>query len=63
MINLEVTAEEYELFTTLKDSGVFDIRNGVATLNFDSNGTLADIDCNFKLYKRGKPIVAKIFVV
>jgi len=55
MINL--TEEEQALFIVLKNSGVFDVRNGVASLNFDCNGTLTDIDCNFKLYKRGKEAV------
>lgn len=47
----------YKTFKTLTDSGVFEIRNGVAQINFDSSGVIADIDCNFKLYKRGYPVV------
>lgn len=55
--------KNYDTFMTLKDSGVFDIRNGTAVLNFDNNGTLTDIDCNFKLYKKGKPVIVALQVI
>lgn len=67
MINIELTNEEAVLFrkfrehqdtfSVLDQAGVFDIRNGKAVLNFDSSGTLCDIECNLKLYKRGMVIV------
>lgn len=63
MITVQLTEQEHELFTLLQDSGVFQVRNGVATLNFDSSGTITDIDCNFKLFKRGKPIATCLHVV
>jgi len=73
MINIELTEQDaqqfrdfqqhYDLFTVLNNSGVFDIRNGTALLNFDSTGTLSDIDCNFKLYKRGKSVLVGLHVV
>ena len=69
MINIQVTEEEakqfvvfqqnYDTYMVLSNSGVFDVRNGVATVNF---GTITDIDCNFKLFKRGKPIVISLHV-
>jgi hypothetical protein len=55
--------EHYQTFSTLRDSGVFEIRNGIAQLNFDSNGTITDIDCNFKLFKRGLPVLVDLHIV
>lgn len=65
MISVFLTKEDSELFIafqqhhdtfkTLHDTGVFEVRNGSATLNFNSNGTLTDINCNIKVYKKGFP--------
>ncbi len=52
--------KDYATYTTLKESGVFDIRNGKAILNFDQDGTLCEIDCNLKLYKRGVPVIIQL---
>lgn len=73
MINIDLTEEEatlfvefqeyYETFTALRNSGVFEVRNGTATLNFDAGGTVTDIDCSFKLYKQGMPVLVDLQVV
>jgi len=73
MISLEITKEDAELFVVfqenydtfvlLKDSGLFGIRNGLATINFDSSGAITDIDCNFKLFKRGKPVLVGLHLL
>lgn len=47
-------------FKTLLDVGLFDLRNGQATLNFDPNGALVEVGFNFVSYKRGRPIVQSI---
>jgi hypothetical protein len=70
MVTIELTDEEallfrkfrekQDTFMTLEEAGVFDIRNGKATLNFDANGTLCEVDCVLKLYKRGLAIVPVI---
>lgn len=49
--------KNYNTFVTLHDSGVLNIKNGKAILNFDSNGTLCDIECNIKVYKKGADII------
>ena len=44
---------EYQtVFEVLDKAGVFKIANGKAILNFDANGTLCDIDCTIKTFKR-----------
>jgi hypothetical protein len=50
----------YDVFSVMCKAGVFEIKNGQAILNFDSEGTLNDIDFNIKAYKRGKRIIAII---
>ena len=55
-----VFQEHHQLFCTLHASGVFNIRNGVAQLNFDSSGQITDIDCSFKLYKHGLPLTVDL---
>lgn len=60
MINVDLLEKDYERFLTLVASGVFDIKNGKAILNFDSEGTLCEVECNIKLYKRGVPLVSKL---
>lgn len=45
--------KNYDTFSTLQEAGVFNVRNGKATLNFDPKGTLTDVECSVKLYKRG----------
>ena len=73
MINIELTDQEAQLFKdfqqhhdtfmVLNNSGVFDIKNGTALLNFDSIGTLTDVDCSFKLFKKGKATLLTLRVV
>ena len=67
MVTLEFTPEEAamflrykereELFTVLEASGVFNIRNGKAILNFNPEGTLTDITGDIKLYQRGIEVI------
>lgn len=73
MISVLLSKEDSELFmafqqhhaafTTLYDAGVFSVRNGTATLNFDSSGTLTDINCNIKVYKKGFPPVVGLHLI
>jgi hypothetical protein len=44
--------QHYEPFLVMVDNGVFAIRNGSATLNFDSQGVLQAIQRNDYLYSR-----------
>jgi len=55
MIEVQLTNEQAVILNALYDAGVFGVHNGKVTLNFDADGTLTDIDCNVKLYKRGYP--------
>lgn len=67
MASIDLTDEEAQafmlfrkhqsLFELFDEVGVFNVRNGRAILNFDSNGTLVDIECQMKLYKRGIDVV------
>jgi hypothetical protein len=54
--------KDYVNYSVLKESGVFDIRNGIAQLNFNAEGTVTDIECNFKLYKRGYPVLVNLHI-
>ena len=49
--------EHQDTYAVLLDAGVFSIKNGKAVLNFDAQGTLCDVECNIKLYKRGTVLV------
>lgn len=40
----------------LDQAGVFNVRNGKAVLNFDADGTLTEVSCEMKLFKRGRVI-------
>jgi hypothetical protein len=42
----------YDTFSLIVDRGVFDIRNGSATLHFDNNGLLNSVVRNDFLYSR-----------
>jgi hypothetical protein len=55
LVNIELTEKEVEQFLILKAHNVFGLRNGSATLNFDSEGTLTEINCAVKIYKKGFP--------
>lgn len=67
MIDIQLTEEDAQLFlkfrehqstfAILEEAGVFNVRNGKAVLNFDANGTLCDIECTLKTFKRGIDIV------
>lgn len=49
---------EYQtVFEILVKAGVFNIQNGNATLHFDPTGTLADVECHLKLYRRGVKVI------
>lgn len=49
--------EHQDSFAVLEKAGVFNIRNGHAVLNFDANGTLGDIECTVKLYRKGVRVI------
>lgn len=57
LIKVELAPRELIMFNTLYEAGVFNIRNGTAVLNFDSEGTLTQIDTKIVSYKRGKPLI------
>lgn len=44
--------EHFEPFSIMLDADLFSIRNGSATLHFDSNGTLQTINRSDVLYSR-----------
>lgn len=52
--------EHQDTFTTMENAGIFDIRNGKAILNFDSIGSLNDIEANMKLYRKGLAIIPMV---
>ena len=66
-IKVEMTEEEVksfvsfrknqDLFQLLDNAGVFAMRNGKATLNFDAMGGLEEIKIDILRYKRGKPML------
>jgi len=43
----------YENFLTLIKSGVFNVKNGNATIHFDKDGTLKEITLHTISYKKG----------
>ena len=47
---------------SLFEQGVFNVRNGKAILNFDSDGTLAEIEFNVKKWKRNKESLATVLL-
>lgn len=49
--------EHYADFAILYSSGVFNVKNGHAVLNFDSNGTLVTIEFKILSYKKGFPVM------
>lgn len=73
MILLELTDEDallfreyrknYDTFSTLLSTGVFDIRGGSATLHFDVNGTLSNVDASMPFYKRGSKQLNTLYVI
>ena len=44
--------EHQTVFDIIEKAGVFKVSNGKAVLYFDANGTLCDIDCTIKTFKR-----------
>ena len=44
----------YKTFETLVKAGVFDITNGKAILNFNSEGKLADVEIQTHTFRLGK---------
>jgi hypothetical protein len=69
-IKLELTLEEVELFKDfrkhqdnfilLHSLGLFNIRDGEATISFDSAGTLAQVMFKIVGYKRGYKVIHKV---
>jgi len=54
-INVAMPHEIAVAFALIYDAGVFNIKNGKATLNFNAEGVLTQIDTNVVAYKRGYP--------
>ena len=52
--------EYQDVFQHMLNAGVFETRNGVAILNFDSSGTLTEIRRDTLVYKKGLPILQKM---
>lgn len=44
-------------FEVLHNAGVFDVRNGKVTMNFDASGGLEEIKLDIVRFKRGKPML------
>lgn len=55
--------KNYELFSTLVSSGVFNIRNGNAIMSFNPEGRLDSIQITIVGFKRGLPIVQQIKLI
>lgn len=49
--------EHQDVFAVLEQAGVFNVRNGKAMLNFNSQGHIMDIDCTIKTFKRGVEVI------
>lgn len=52
--------KNYDTFSTLVQSGAFNIRNGSAVINFDKEGVIREINLHIVGYKKGFPIIAII---
>jgi len=48
----KIFQQHYDVFTVLVDAGVFNTKNGSIALNFDSQGTLQNIQRADFLYSR-----------
>ena len=67
-IKIELTESDAKLFLKFREfqsdfqvmveSGVFNVRNGVAILNYNAEGHLTQIDFNVIRYKKGMTILA-----
>ena len=55
--SLEETERYRAMIHTLFESGVFNIRNGKAILNFDNLGLLAEVELQIKRWRRDKPLL------
>ena len=68
LIKIELTESDAKLFLKFREfqsdfqvmveSGVFNVRNGVAILNYNAEGHLTQIDFNVIRYKKGMAILA-----
>lgn len=73
LIKVELTEHEakafvefqkhYKDFMALHEGGVFNIRNGRATLHFDTNGSMVQVDFELVGFKKGFPIVQTIIAI
>ena len=55
LVKVELAPRELVMFNTLYEAGVFSIKNGSVLLNFDSEGTLTQIETKVISFKRGYP--------
>ncbi len=51
-VSLKDTERCRQMIHKMLESGVFNVRNGKATLNFDNYGLLADIEISMKTWSR-----------
>lgn len=56
-VSFEETERYRQMIHTLFESGVFNIRNGKAILNFDHLGLLAEIELQVKKWRRDKEVL------
>lgn len=66
-LNFEGISQEevrrcYDIIRILLEQGVFQIRRGSATLSFDHQGQLRDIDIHVKQWKSDQPNVSQVKV-
>ena len=54
-ITFEETERIREMIHILISQGVFHVKNGTATLSFDRDALLQDIEIRYKRWKRDKP--------
>lgn len=48
-----ITKEKQEAIQTILDSGALELKNGSATLHFDSDGNLRQVELKQVTYRRG----------
>ena len=44
LIGVEITAQEADVFRKMREAGVFELRDGNATLHFSKTGTLLKLE-------------------
>lgn len=54
LIPIEITEQEAQVFRIMREAGVFNLKNGSATLNFTKTGMLRSIKTELMTYSQGE---------